>query len=328
MSATLEFVSVNPLVSVQDVGRRGAMHIGVSESGPMDWARHRLALRLVDLPAGGPAVEVGLGGLAVAAHGGPVRLALTGPGFKARTREGSWTAPVALTLAPGDRLEVSAGSDGLWGYLAVADADWGAGVLGSHATNVRTGLGARDFAAALPCAAAARLDAPVEYIDPLSGGAVALLPGPQHHLFSNEAHAALGEEPYRLTPQIDRMGYRLEGPKLVAPGGHDIISDGIVEGSIQVPGNGQPIVLMADRAPTGGYPKIAVVASVDRPRLSQMRPGDTVRFAWSTREAALTRRRALASLVDQPQPRRRTVFSPQFLFERNLVDGVWPPRED
>ncbi len=83
------------------------------------------------------------------------------------------------------------------------------------------------------------------------------------------------------------MGYTLEGPKVEAVS-HDIVSDGIVEGAMQVPGNGQPIVQLADRAPTGGYPKICVIAAADRPRLAQRRPGDEVRFRWVDLDEAVT----------------------------------------
>lgn len=325
MSTHLEFLNLGPLVTVQDAGRRGLLHVGVSESGPMDWARHRMALRLVGAPAEGAAIEIGLGGLVVrAGHAGAVRLALTGPGFSADVAGATFTAPVSLTLPAGERLVVRTGAAGLWGYLAVAGAHWGPKVLHSHATNARTGLGARDFTTPLPCAAA-EPHAPIEWLDPVNAGPVGLLPGPQHHLFSNAAHTLLASTPYTLTTQLDRMGYKLEGEKLVAPDGHDIISDGIVEGAIQVPGNGQPIVLMADRGPTGGYPKIAVVASVDRPRLAQMGPGHDVRFAWTDRATAVRRRATLEHTVDHPERRRRTDFSPQFLAAQNLVGGVWAP---
>ncbi|MEM9224157.1 MAG: urea amidolyase, partial [Pseudomonadota bacterium] len=104
---------------------------------------------------------------------------------------------------------------------------------------------------------------------------------------------------------------------------HDIISDGIVEGAIQVPGNGQPIVLCADRAPTGGYPKIAVVASADLPRLTQARPGAELRFAWISLKEAAQRRRALVEALRQPsEPRVRDEVPAEFLAAQNLVGGV------
>ena len=167
------------------------------------------------------------------------------------------------------------------------------------------------------------LPARLEALDiPLPGGPIGLLPGPQHHLFGEAARAAFTGGPYRLTEQVDRMGYRLAGEPLRAET-HDIISDGIVEGAIQVPGNGQPIVLCADRAPTGGYPKIAVVAAADRPRLTQSRPGTDLSFRWLTLEEAHKRRQTiLAALRAPPQPRLKSEFSSEYLFNRNLIGGV------
>jgi len=126
---------------------------------------------------------------------------------------------------------------------------------------------------------------------------------------------------------VDRMGYRLEGPALAATT-HDIVSDGVVEGAIQVPGNGQPIVLCADRAPTGGYPKIAVVARADRPRLVQRRPGETVQFNWQDEGSARRRWRDVAAAAQAPQPRVREAFAPEFLAAQNLVGGVWSALPD
>jgi allophanate hydrolase subunit 2 len=92
---------------------------------------------------------------------------------------------------------------------------------------------------------------------------------------------------YRVGHRSDRMGYRLEGARLAHRGGHDIVSDGIPPGAIQVPGDGQPIVLMADRQPTGGYPKIGTVIRADLPKLAQTPPGGLVRFRAVTRDQAV-----------------------------------------
>lgn len=325
MSLSFEVARANPLVSVQDRGRRGAMRYGVSQSGPMDWVRFALALRLAGAEAD-VAFEVGVAGAAFRVTGGEgaVRLAVTGPGFSARVGECTWQAPVTLSLAAGERLDVVPGPSGMWAYLAVAGIDWGEPVLGSHATNVRTGLGARDLSQPLACRPSPPA-APGLWADVAGeGGPIGLLPGPQHHLFADAVHRQMAAEPYRLTAEVDRMGYKLEGLALPAAGGHDIISDGIVEGAVQVPGNAQPIVLCADRAPTGGYPKIAIVAAADRPALTQCRPGAEVRFRWTAVEDARRRRRALAERAAAPVARVRTEFPPEFLAEQNLIGGVWP----
>lgn len=311
----------SPLLTVQDAGRQGAMRYGVSQSGPMDWVRHRLALRLAgDCTA---AFEVGISGAEFTAEGS-VAVGITGPGFSVRAAGAetrTFEPPLRLVLAEGERLAIAPGAGGMWAYVAVAGIDLGPPVLGSFATNGRTGMGARDFAAAFPCATATP-EPPALYADPYEDdGPVALLPGPQQHLFAPAVLEAMAAEPYRLTGALDRMGYKLEGPRLPAAT-HDIISDGIVEGAIQVPGDEQPIVLLADRAPTGGYPKIAIVAAVDRPRLAQRRPGAAVQFCWTTVAEARARRREMAARLLALVSRVRSSFSAEFLAERNLVDGV------
>jgi allophanate hydrolase subunit 2 len=109
-----------------------------------------------------------------------------------------------------------------------------------------------------------------------------VLLGPQDDRFTAEGVARFLSEPYEVTPQADRMGYRLKGPVITHARGHDIVSDGIPLGGIQVPGEGQPIVLLVDRQTTGGYTKIATVIGVDIARIGQTRPGHRVQFERTT----------------------------------------------
>lgn len=323
MSGRIRLLDPNPFVTVQDGGRRGAMRYGVSESGPMDWVRYRLARRLVDAPA---AFEVGIGGARFAADGA-VRLAVTGPGFTVRVGEAVLVPPVRLVLREGETLSVVPGASGMWAYVTVEGIDFGAPLLGSFATNARTGFGRRDLAAGFDCATTTPA-APELFEDPYDdAGPVAVLPGPQHHMFGEEIRNLFAAEPFRLADQIDRMGYTLEGPKVEAVS-HDIVSDGIVEGAIQVPGNGRPIVQLADRAPTGGYPKIGVVAAADRPRLAQRRPRDEVRLRWIDIAEANALRQALARTVASPSRRKGAVVDAALLGQVNLIGGVWGPSED
>ncbi|WP_420394391.1 biotin-dependent carboxyltransferase family protein [Acuticoccus sp.] len=318
--ARIRLVEANPLTSVQDAGRRGAMRYGVSQSGPMDWVRFRLATALAGAPPG--AFEVGLAGARFLAEG-PVAVAVAGPGFEVRVGEVRFAAPVRLTIPDGAELAIVPGRHGMWAYVAVAGIDLGAPLLGSYATNVRTGLGARDLSAWFPCDSGADAS-PALFADPYDDdGPVGVLPGPQHHMFDAASRDRFVEAAWRITDQVDRMGYRLDGPGLSARR-HDIVSDGVVEGAVQVPGNGLPIVLMADRQPTGGYPKLAVLAAVDRPRLAQRRPGDTVRFEWTDAATAAARRRAIVEATGSPAERVLREIDPTVLATRNLVSGVWP----
>ena len=111
---------------------------------------------------------------------------------------------------------------------------------------------------------------------------VRVIAGPQEEMFTEEGLRTFYGSAYEITALSDRMGYRLEGPKVEAADGYDILSDGIVNGSVQISGNGQPIVMMADRQTTGGYAKIATVISTDIPLFAQLRPGQKVQFEKTT----------------------------------------------
>ena len=154
--------------------------------------------------------------------------------------------------------------------------------------------------------------------------------GPQQDYFSPEAIETFLTACWRLSERSDRMVYRLEGPILQHVKGHDIVSDGVAFGAIQTPGDGAPLVLMADRQPTGGYPKIANVIGADLSALAQMRPGDLLEFASVSWEEAVAARRARARSIAAGvtlEPLSRKEFSAEFLLERNLVGGVVDGRE-
>jgi allophanate hydrolase subunit 2 len=152
--------------------------------------------------------------------------------------------------------------------------------------------------------------------------------GPQDDYFTADSTAAFFASEYRVTREADRMGMRLDGPVLAHAKGHDIVSDGIATGAIQVPGNGRPIVLLADHQTTGGYPKLGTVVSADVPRLGRLRPGDALRFARVEVEEAEAARRVLEERIDRIVER----FGPaepwldeDALYRRNLVSGIVEP---
>ena len=159
--------------------------------------------------------------------------------------------------------------------------------LGSVSTHTRSGLGGLDGRALatgdeLPIAeprtldqAMARIEAP--WLD-RPGDEIRVLLGPQDDYFAADQIAAFLRGPWTVSGRSDRMAYLLDGPRLVHAKGLNIVSDGIAMGAIQVPGSGQPVVLMADRQPTGGYTKIANVIGADLGRLAQLRPGARFRF--------------------------------------------------
>ena len=321
--ARIEVLRAGPATTVQDQGRYGLRRYGVNVSGPMDWVAHGTALALAGAPQDAPAFETGPGGLEIAALGGPVHVGVAGTGSGGVWARGAGArtvlpAPFALVLAPGERLFVRAGARGTWTSLAVAGLDAGAPVLRSRATNARTGLGpVRPVAGA--CYGCAAADAAPLFLarDPLgdeeASARIEVLPGPQHHLFEPDIQARLTEGTYEVTDQRDRMGMALAGDPLPCAAGHDIVSDAMVEGAMQIPGNGRPLVLCADRAPTGGYPKLAIVARASLPRLVQARPGDRLRFVWSDITAARAATAALRAATVAPAARARAPLDPAFL---------------
>lgn len=278
------------LTTVQDLGRPGYQRVGIPPSGPVDRAALVAANRLVGNPDGAAGLELTLRGPRLEVRRDAV-VAVTGAemGFAVNGRDApAWTA---VWLRPGDVVSFRLATAGCRAYLAVAGGLDVPPALGSRATYLRGRLGGLD-GRALAKGDAVPVGAPAVPLDALAGRAVPVarrptypaevecrvLLGPQDDRFTAAGLAAFLEGPYDVTPQADRMGYRLRGPAIEHLRGHDIVSDGIPLGGIQVPGEGQPIVLLVDRQTTGGYTKIATVIGADIGRVGQTRPGQRVRF--------------------------------------------------
>jgi antagonist of KipI len=239
-------------------------------------------------------------------------VAVTGAEF-ALTVDGA-AAPMwgPIEVRAGARLAFGARARGARAYLAVAGGIAVPPLLGSRATSLvaRMGpFGGRALGAGdrLPLASnrprrIAELPVPKgRATPPLSlpdGGArLRVMWGPQDHLFTEDARAALTSGRYVVTPQSNRMGYRLEGAPLGHRGSADILSDATPNGSLQVPGSGQPILLMADRGTSGGYPKIVTVITADLAVAGQLAPGDWVAFEVCEHRDALAALRAQEAVV-------------------------------
>ena len=287
MTLALHVLRAGPACTVQDGGRRGYLRYGVTPAGPMDWIQHQSANLLAGNAPDAAAIEIGLGGIAVTAEGGPLRIGLSSAGFRVRRNGSDLPTRIALTLHPGARLEIEPGPSHLWAYLALAGGFAERAVMGSFATHLRSGIGpfggqALRDGQRLPASLAAQNEDEFGLFEQPAIRAercIRFVPGPQDDYFDAEAHRIFAAGPYRVSQRSDRMAYRLSGPALAHARGHDIVSDGIALGAIQVPGDGLPLVLMADRQPTGGYPKIGTVIRADLPPLAQLRPGQTLRFA-------------------------------------------------
>jgi len=319
MSGTLSVIASSSIAMLQDLGRTGNQRYGVPVSGALDTVSLRIANAVVGNPDGTAALEMFYRGPTLDVAAGSVRVAAIGAAIEVVSGSSRTVAAgTSVRLVRGDRFTVGPCDTSLAAYLAIEGGFALPGDLGSLSTFPRAalgGIGGRPIRKgdALPLALAAAPDraerrAPQWDLAPPARVRVVL--GPQDDHFTEQGRRTFLESTYTVSRQSDRMGMRLEGPAIEHAKGFNIVSDGTAPGSIQVPGNGLPIVLLADRPTTGGYPKIATVASADVPALGRLRPGATIGFAAITVEEAEAARRELegrlAELRARLQAARRT----------------------
>ncbi|MFL5167446.1 MAG: biotin-dependent carboxyltransferase family protein [Microvirga sp.] len=313
-----------PMTSIQDAGRFGWQRYGVSSSGAMDRLALAFANALVGNAPGAGALEFMLMGGSFAIDGGTARIAVAGAPCAVAVDGQAARAMTSLTLRPGQTLSVGPAQAGVYAYMAIAGGLALPLELGSLSLQPRAGIGGIEGRALrsgdhLPLALADAPKGPELALDtvPIEADApIRVVLGPQDDYFSKEGIETFLSSAYTVSRDADRMGYRLAGPRIAHARGFNIVSDGIVTGSIQVPGAGEPIVMMADRQTTGGYPKLATVISPDLRLVSQRRSGEAIRFAAVGIEEAQAIARERAELV------RRLPA------EARPVRGGLPPSED
>ena len=282
----LEVLTPGLFTTVQDMGRWGYQAAGVSVAGAMDPPALGQANRLAGNEPGAAGLEMTLLGPVLRALR-PALAAVCGATVEARVNNALAPAGQAFPLYAGDELSIGRAAVGARAYLAFAGGIDVPPVLGSRSTYTRAGFGGlegRPLRAgdllALGGAARGPEMARGEALPLPEGGdvSVRVVLGPQDDSFAPETLAEFLETPFRISADADRMGYRLAGPRLAHRGPAEIVSDGIVLGSVQVPPHGTPIVMLADRPSAGGYPKIATVIAADIRLLAQCRPGMRLRF--------------------------------------------------
>ncbi|MBP1910992.1 5-oxoprolinase subunit C family protein [Thermococcus stetteri] len=289
----IELLSVPSLLTVQDGGREGYRKLGVPVSGFMDDFSAKIANYLVGNPGDAPLLEFLLAGpkimfnaSVVFAVAGDVDVRLNGIPIE------PWTSYWAKR---GDILEIGTLKSGIYGYIAFAGGIKCEKLLGSCSVYPRAGLGRPlkagdklDLGYAILTGREGRFLPPKLRPDYSSGEVeIRVLLGPDLEHFTENGIGTFLESTYTITPESDRMGYRLDGPAVEhSEKGPDIVTSPLVPGSVQVPGNGKPIVMMRDAQTTGGYAKIAAVIAADLPVLAQSRPGTGVRFREVTPEEA------------------------------------------
>lgn len=337
MTASLRVVAPGLHTSIQDLGRIGFQHLGVPVSGALDTE----ALRLANILAGnaegeaaleimhlGPTLEVCADSVRLALAGGSAAIGIAGRG-----------APLSgfrsVRLQRGDQVRLNATGESATAYLAVEGGFDVPEVLGSRSTYARGRFGGHqgralaegDMLALRRAEASARPEWKLWQAGLPRPGILRVILGPQDDFFTTEGIAALREGTFCVTRAADRMGMRLDGPPVAHRDQFDIVSDAIAPGAIQVPGDAQPVILLADRQTTGGYPKIATVISADLPRLGRLRPGDWVGFETVTiAEAAEARYQAKAEFTRLCKTISdvNTEWTPDeyLLHSENIIDGV------
>jgi antagonist of KipI len=293
--ASLTVVRPGMLTTIQDLGRWGFQAGGVPVGGPMDEYSHRLANRLVGNIETAAALEITLIGPELESDAS-LLCAIAGAHFAVSV--GTTVAPlhVAFELPARARLRFGQRSAGARATLAVRGGIAVEAVFGSRATNLVSSMGplggralksgdVLPIGAATAAAGGSQAGGPLRL--PRGTARLRVIAGPHEHMFCESAYDTLYRARFTVTPNSNRMGYRLDGPPLTHRAGADILSDATPIGSLQVPASGQPILLMADRQTTGGYPKIATMIAADLSVAGQLAPGDTMQFASCTRAEAI-----------------------------------------
>jgi antagonist of KipI len=318
--ASLRVITPGMLTTIQDLGRWGWQGRGVPVAGPMDPRSHRLANTLAGNETDAAAIEMTIVGPEVEFDDERIA-AVSGADFEITVDSRAMPVNAPFAVSAGSTLRVGTHRRGARAYLAIAGGIAVPPVLNSRSTHLPSAMGGLE---GRPLRAGDRLPlgkrgresfsgvltarkrpesglfssakmTPVPFFLPDGHATVRILPGPQLDRFAPEAFDVLQSAPFVVDAASNRMGYRLRGPMLRHAGDGEMLSDAATLGALQVPAAGQPILLMADRQTTGGYPSIATVISADIGLAGQLAPGDSISFVVSTV------REAMAALVAQEQ---------------------------
>jgi antagonist of KipI len=306
---TMTVLRPGMLTTVQDLGRWGRQHLGVPVAGPMDWYSHRLANAVLGNAPDAATLEITLLGPELLTDA-DASCAVTGAEFEVTAGEDRVRTGEPFLLRAGQRLRFGTRISGSRATLAVSGGFAVLPVLGSRSTSLTSRLGpfggrALKAGDVLPIAGAPPLGRRHQgraLAMPSGGARVRVMLGPHEAHFSDAARSAFGTARYVVTSESNRMGYRLDGPRLDYAHQQEMLSDATPIGSLQVPASGRPILLMADRQTTGGYPKIATVITADLPVAGQLAPGDWIEFEPCSRDSAIEalRRREAALRGTEP----------------------------
>ncbi len=331
----LDVLSCGPYVSVQDEGRPGHLRHGVSPGGAVDPLALEAGRLLVGNARSCAALEMlSLGGRFRAGEK-PLRLALTGAYFPAHIDGRTIEPSCSFELRPQEVLDIGAARSGTYGYLSIAGGVDVPLVLGSRSTHIRAGFGGfkgRLLQAGdrLPLGAGSGADKPCYLPLPakMPSGELRILWAAQSNLLAKGERQRFVETSFRVSHELDRMGVRLtcnEEPICVQDG-LSALSGVVAMGDIQVPGTGRPVVLLNDRQPTGGYPRIATIIGADLVQFSRLPAGSRVNFKAVEEQEAVRAlqelREEMASLPTRLCGPKEDPLSTKRLLSQNLISGV------
>lgn len=270
--------------SIQDAGRFGLQRYGIAPAGAMDLHSLANGNLLVGNDARAAALEIGPMPATFRIEGYPARIAVTGASRVLKSSKVGQPTNQTFVVAPGEELHLGGSRNGRFSYLCIEGSFKVAPHFESKSTDERAGLG-RPFARRLQCNDVFEIGAASQWRcerrsqpSTIPDAPIRVILGPQDDHFFPETLNQFLASTWRIAHESDRMAYRLDGPLLAHARGYNIVSDATVKGAIQIAGSGQPYVLMPDRGTTGGYPKIASIATIDHDRFAQYPPGAQIRF--------------------------------------------------
>lgn len=340
MTITIEILSVAGALGIQDQGRAGYQRYGVAEGGAMDqFALHQGAALLAQ-SAQLAALEMAGGGGRFRVVSGRGMLACTGATMALSVNDRSLPWGCGFEVHENDVITIAAATNGVYGYLHIAGGFDVPAVLGSRSTHSRAGFGGHQGRTLQPgecirALVAASHNRPMRLPLPdyLDSSVIRIVWGAQAHLFDSVIKQRFLDASFSVSVKRDRMGAKLDsdGGTFLPASGLTGISDAVLAGDIQIAGDGGATVLLADRQPTGGYPRIATVIGADLDAVAQLRSGRSFRFELLTIEQAVdalkTRRAKLQQIASRLQPLVRDPADISDLLSYNLIDGMTAGRE-
>ncbi len=300
----LKVIRAGLYTSVQDGGRIGLRQSGISYCGALDKPALQIANLLVGNAPDAAALEITLGQCCFEFEQDGW-FALTGAGCDAKLDDAAVWTGWRLPVKAGQRLTLKRPVHGMRSYLAITGGIDVPQVMDSYSTDLKIGMGGFEGRLlkdgdCLPICPGGHSFMEAQGVKQLLwNNRVRALPGPEYHEFDQASQDALWRLPWQLSPQSNRMGYRLQGQKLQRTTDREMVSHGLLPGVIQVPHNGQPIILMNDAQTTGGYPRIACIIEADMYHLAQIPLGQPIHFVPCTLEEALEARRVQKQYLEQ-----------------------------